>query len=154
MTIRSYQTHAMILFLFALFFAACGPIVPATVPAQLSQTGGPPVIVTDKTYTSIAFQVNYPDGWRVISSPANAAPWVVLTSPDELAVIAIGVDAADTNVPPPGADESAMIQQALETLIFPDGSDLTARFSADSSVYDELLPIFERVIQTVQPPLR
>ncbi len=139
--------------LFISLFVACGPIVPATVPAQLSQTAGPPVVITERTYTSIAFELTYPDGWRVISSPANAAPWVVLTSPDGQAVITIGVDAADTEVSPPGVDDAATPQHVAESVFFQDGTSITAAFSADSAVYDDLLPTFERVVQSLQPPV-
>lgn len=98
--IAHIPTRVAALLLILLLVAACGRIAPATEPAQLSQTAGPPVTVTDRSVTTIAYTVDYPADWRVITSPAFAQPWTVFAHPEDRAVIVVAVDPDDTDVPP------------------------------------------------------
>ena len=91
--------------------AACGQLAPAVVPAQLSQTPGPPITVSNGVYHSTGFEVKMPVGWQIISSPAYSQPWVVFLSPEEDAVIVVAQDETDTNVVPP------IVDGGLETIL-------------------------------------
>jgi hypothetical protein len=98
------QANVLLLPTFAIILilaTACGKLAPATVPAQLAQTPGPPVMISDGVYRSTAFEVAVPVDWEVVTSPAFSSPWVVFISPEEDAVIVVAVDEADTDVMPP-----------------------------------------------------
>lgn len=82
---------------------ALGACVPATTPPQLNQTPGVPVVVTDGRYTTEAFSVLRPDGWRVITSAADAPLGVILVAPDDSALIYISTDGVG-DPPRPDAD--------------------------------------------------
>lgn len=86
----------------SLILAACAP---PQVPEQLSFTPGAPITITDNLYTTSAFSVRYPSGWRVITTPAEAPPGVIFAAPDNAALIVLSVSPIGTppklaNVPP------------------------------------------------------
>jgi len=60
-----------ILLCFIMLLAACTPAQP---PPSLSATPGAAVVVTRDTYRNDLFSVEYPSGWRVVTSPAGAPP--------------------------------------------------------------------------------
>jgi len=64
--------------------SACAPLIPATTPPQLQHTPGAFVSLDDEIFDAGVFQVDYPDGWRVVKISVAAAPLqVVFVSPDE-----------------------------------------------------------------------
>jgi len=64
--------------------AACTPLIPATTPPQLEEPPGTFVAVDEDSFDAGAFQVNYPDGWRVVKlSEANAPITATFASPDD-----------------------------------------------------------------------
>lgn len=65
-------------------------------PPQLDYTPGPPVRVTDTTYTTQTFTVVYPAGWRVITPAADAPAGGIFVAPDDRALIALSVAPFDT----------------------------------------------------------
>jgi hypothetical protein len=72
--------------------------VPAQVPPQLAQTPGASVVIANERYQSDVFSVAIPEGWRVVTSEAQAPLTVTLVAPDDCALIIISTAALD-NVP-------------------------------------------------------
>lgn len=56
----------ILIILLLLILTACRSLIPATTPPQLEYTPGVAITVTDKTVYTPMFQVDYPDGWRVV----------------------------------------------------------------------------------------
>lgn len=82
-----------------LFITGCAQIAPAQLPERLAQqtdnrlpTLSAPFIITESRYQNVAFSVNYPYGWRVVSSASFAPPSVVFVSPDERQIILISTE--------------------------------------------------------------
>ena len=72
------------LFSFAMLLAACGPLVPAQVPPQLSEEPGIFVVISDEQVETPAYRLSYPAGWRVVkTSLADAPVELVFVSADE-----------------------------------------------------------------------
>ncbi len=46
--------------------AACGTLLPARPPAQLANTPGAPIIVSDGKVATDVFRLDYPPAWRVV----------------------------------------------------------------------------------------
>ena len=129
----------------AVILSACGRIAPATPPAQLDHTPGPPITIADGTYTSVAFTVDYPAGWTVISSPAFSEPWTAFTSPDDNAVIVVAVDPDDTDVSP--ASAQGEITRTVETVTLADDTITIVLVTGDSDTFQ---PIFAAVVASVR----
>jgi hypothetical protein len=72
----------------ALATASC---IPAGAPAHLDATPGPAVVVAGGVVDAGAFRASYPPGWRVITAPAGATPFVLLVAPDNCALIRLGL---------------------------------------------------------------
>ena len=128
-----------------LLLAACGTIGPNSAPPHLDYTPGPPVIVTDETYTTATFSVRYPQGWRVITAAAFSTPWVVFITPDETALIALAGDVADTEVVPSNTPENEL-RRREQAITLANGETLTAVLVAPDQDWETLAAIFERVI--------
>lgn len=73
-----------------------GGCVPADVPPQLAFTAGPPVQVTDQTYSTELFTVDYPAGWRIITAPAESPDFVTFAAPDDRAVIILSLETIES----------------------------------------------------------
>ncbi len=83
-----------------LALAACTPYQP---PALLSATAGPAVQIADGRFTSEAFSLRVPPGWRVITPPAAAPPSVILAG-EGCQLIMVGESALDNALPRECAD--------------------------------------------------
>jgi hypothetical protein len=126
-----------------LVLAAC---IPAKVPDNLDDTPGAPVVVFDNTYESAQFVVRYPDGWRVVTSEAQASLAVIFVAPDEISTIQLMVGPLeDANFSNPD------LQTEVRGLTLSDGLEMTAVLSAASDQFDTYLPLFERVLASLQP---
>jgi hypothetical protein len=106
----------------------CGQIAPMDTPPQLSATPGPPVVITADRYTTTAFSVWHPAGWRAVTSASFAEPSVVFISPDETAVIAVAVDGDDIAAVEPPVGVGVVGRDVIH-----DG--LTVRFRAADERY-------------------
>jgi len=98
---------AMILMI---FLTACAQIAPAQLPPRLTSaenhqlpTLAAPFTITTNAYRNDAFSVEYPIGWRVVSSASFAPPSVVFVSPNEQQLILITTE-ADATLTYPFAD--------------------------------------------------
>ena len=60
--------------LLILILSACRSIVPATSPPQLDYTPDFGIVVSDETVVTDSFQVDYPDGWRVVKISIAGEP--------------------------------------------------------------------------------
>lgn len=68
-----------------MLLAACAPTATPDTHPPLSDAA----IITPNRYQNDAFSVVYPAGWRVITSPAGAAPGVTFVAPGNCTLIAV-----------------------------------------------------------------
>jgi uncharacterized protein YbdZ (MbtH family) len=73
-------------FLLLLLLCSC---IPAKTPPQLNATAGAPVIVTERHIEFEGMQLEYPMGWRVITSAANDPASLVFAAPEDKAIIVL-----------------------------------------------------------------
>ncbi|MDX2161521.1 MAG: hypothetical protein SF162_09370 [bacterium] len=127
-----------------MLMAAC---VPAQSPAVRDATPGSPVTVTADRVITAAFQVDYPAGWRVITSPAGEPPFVILAAPDNCTVVQVSVSVE----PPPPAIDAACASSPItatqsrfigQTAITISGS------AADPAALDS---VFALLLETLTP---
>jgi hypothetical protein len=69
-----------------LLFASCIPAAPLP---NLSATPGAAAIITRDGYRNDLFSVEYPAGWRVITSPAGAPPSVTFVAPGDCGLVIV-----------------------------------------------------------------
>lgn len=120
--------------------AAC---VPASTPPQLEFTAGPPVMVDDDRYTTADFSVRVPQGWRVITAPAEQPEFVLFAAPDNRALMRFATRLLE---PLPALDAlPADEQMSLEV----QASTVYASLRADRAQIDTLLPLFERTQESI-----
>ncbi len=122
--------------------AAC---IPAKVPSNLDDTPGPAVVVSDHTFENSQFTARYPDGWRVVTSEAQAPPSVIFVAPDDVATIQLMVgtlDNANFNDP--------KVQVDVRSLTLDGGLEITAILSAPPAQWDRYSALFERVIGSIK----
>jgi hypothetical protein len=140
--------HMLLCLLGILALAACGRLAPANVPAQLEHTPGPPVVIADGFYHSVAFSLRVPPRWQIVTSPASSPPWVVFISPDADAVIIVAVDEKDTlNVQPPHVEGEQV--RRVEAIELSDGSAVHAVLVAGAAVVDAYAEVYRRVVESI-----
>lgn len=93
---------ALVLGLALLLFTSC---IPASQAPPLSATPGAAAVVTRDSYRNDLFSVEYPQGWRVITSPAGAPPSVTFVAPGDCMLVIVS-SASITRVPTAPACES------------------------------------------------
>jgi hypothetical protein len=102
------KSHLFSIFAFSVsLWFICTGCIPATVPDNLDDTPGPPVIVADGYYQSDVFSVRYPVGWRIVTSEASAPASVIFVAPDEVSTIRLSVAPMDVS----GLDPLFQIEQ-------------------------------------------
>ncbi len=128
--------------LLVLVLAAC---VPATTPPQLDYTPGAPVVVTDGRYDAGAFTVARPDGWRVITSAADAPTTVIFVSPDDDALIMLATEGIG-EPPRPNTDEPLRdITQQIEQ----DGRTIAVYGAAPAAAWQAFQRTFAATVASV-----
>jgi hypothetical protein len=125
-----------------IILAAC---IPAKVPSNLDDTPGPAVVVTDKTFENSAFTARYPDGWRIVTGEAQAAPSVTFVAPDEQSTIQLIVGTLDN-----ASFNNPDVQTDIRSLTI-DDLQITAVLSAPPDRWDEMVTQFERVLSSIKP---
>lgn len=128
-----------------MLLVGCGPLVPATTPPQLAFTPGPPVVVTERVLETADFTVSYPAGWRVVTGAADQPSSAVLVAPDETATIRLQVGILDNET---FADN---LQTDIRAVTLANGLTVTAVGRASAENWNLFLPVFEAVIQSLQP---
>lgn len=75
----------LLIFSLTIIINACSSIIPATTPPQLSEPIlGAAIIITDETVDAGIFQVDYPDGWRIVKTSVAGDPIeLVFASPND-----------------------------------------------------------------------
>ena len=122
--------------------AAC---IPAKVPSNLDDTPGPAVVVSDHTFENSQFTVRYPDGWRVVTSEAQAPPSVIFVAPDDVATIQLMVgplENANFNDP--------KVQVDVRSVTLDGDLQITAILSAPPALWDKYVVQFERVLGSIK----
>jgi hypothetical protein len=127
----------------ALALAAC---VPAKLPPGLGATPGAAVVVSGERVENAAFSAAYPAGWRVITSPAGEAPFVILAAPDPCVVIQLSLDARD--IPEPAGCEASDLRTATETTATTPPVYVGLRAAADG--WDAARAAFADVVASVR----
>lgn len=143
--VSNYQFSVKRKITLLLWFVLLSACIPAKVPTNLDDTPGPAVVVTDKTFENSYFTARYPDGWRVVTSEAQAQPSVIFVAPDEVSTIQLIVGAlenADFNNPKVQVDVRSITLGDLQ---------ITAILSADPAQIGPLTAQFERVIASIKP---
>lgn len=120
--------------------AAC---VPASTPPQLEFTAGPPVMVDDDRYTAADFSVRVPQGWRVITAPAEQPDFVLFAAPDNRALMRFSSRLLE---PLPALDALPTDQQMSFEV---QTSTVYAALRADRAQIDALFPLFERIQESI-----
>jgi hypothetical protein len=128
--------------LFLLVGAAC---VPATTPPQLGFTPGAPVVVTAGRIETEQFSVMRPDGWRVITSAADAPLTVIFVSPDDDALILLSTAGIGQPPSPTNIEPNTTLHDATEQVYI---NDLTVSVYtvAPSAQWDAIAEITQRVV--------
>jgi len=128
--------------------SACASIAPPDLPAQLEHTPGPFVSVTERHYRNDTFLVAYPDGWRVITSPATEPPYAIFANPNNTALMVFGVEAVD---PLPQLDIAPEnLRTDIRTISLGDDEVFAVLIGLDRQ-WDTLLPLFELMLDTLRP---
>jgi hypothetical protein len=130
---------------FALWIAACTPLIPATTPPQLEHTPGAFVTVDDDRFDTGIFRVDYPDGWRIVKTSVASAPLeVVFASPDNSMTIQI----VEGNAPFPESTPDPAIYERWEWI---DVSSITVTVigKAPIETKGEFDLILDRVITSI-----
>jgi len=130
-----------------LMLAAC---VPATVPPQLNATPGAAVVVTDGRYDAGAFSALRPDGWRVVTSAADAPPSVIFVAPDDTALIMLTTGVIG-EPPRPTALTDTPLRDRLERVTLVDGQTLTVYATAPAAEWKHVRAQTDAVITSLQP---
>lgn len=126
--------------------AACGQVAPPTTPAQLAHTPGPYVTVTEDLYDAGVFRLDYPDGWRVVTSAASAPLSVVFVSPAENALMTFSVEPFETLPEPP---EGAPFERDTRRLSLDDATPIYAALVHPADDTETFTALFERVLTTL-----
>jgi hypothetical protein len=129
--------------LLGLLFISC---TPAATPDHLNFTPGSPVVVTQNTYAIEGFSLQYPDGWRIVTGPAEASQTVTFVSPDNCSIIVV---AAGNTEPFTSSDCANMEFQTTRREITLNEQIVTIAGSAPTAQWRAFLPQFERVVASV-----
>jgi hypothetical protein len=113
------------------------------VPPQLSHTPGAPVRFANGVYDAGVFTVRPPEGWRVITSPAASAPFVIFAAPDNCALILVAVEPMDA--PPSAACPETDFRSETRT---PD--DLYLVGLAPAAQWDDFAAVLERAAESAE----
>ena len=124
--------------------AAC---TPAETPEQLTFTPGAPIVVTQNTFTTDDFSLRYPDGWRIVTGPADAPQVFTFVSPDNCAIILVAVGVTQPINSPDCPDADFQTTRREITL---DNTLLTVAGSAPDTQWETFLPQFELVASTLR----
>lgn len=143
------KKRSVMLWLFALLMSmtACSSIAPPSIPAQLENTPGAYVRVTERYYENDTFRVESPDGWRVQTSPATSAPYVLFIAPDETALMLFATEALDP-LPQPNLDPERLTTDS-RTVMLDNGVEVYSALIAPTDGFDESLALYEFIVSTL-----
>ncbi len=143
------KKRRMMLWFFALLMSisACSSIAPPSIPAQLENTPGAFVRVTERYYENDTFRVESPDGWRVQTSPATSAPYVLFIAPDETALMLFATEPLDP-LPQPNLNPERLTTDS-HTVTLENGTEVFTAFVAPTDGFEVSLALYEFVVSTL-----
>ncbi|MCC6892924.1 MAG: hypothetical protein IT321_08895 [Anaerolineae bacterium] len=125
----------------SVFISGC---IPAAVPDNLDDTPGPAIVISNSLYEGAAFTARVQDGWRVITSEAQAPQSVIFVAPDDKTLIRLiegEVELSEVEV------EGQ--RNELYPLTLADGTTVTAVFSSQALSWATYWGQFESVRDSV-----
>ncbi|MBL8157250.1 MAG: hypothetical protein JNM70_23960 [Anaerolineae bacterium] len=128
-------------FIYALLWGLLAACVPATVPANLDDTPGPPVIVADGWYRGVTFSARYPDGWRIVTGEAQRPQSVVFVAPDEVSTITLQLGDA-----PISGDTVRLAQQ----IRLSERVTVSAMLASPDAAWEAVRPVYENTIASIR----
>ncbi|RMF76162.1 MAG: hypothetical protein D6737_20780 [Chloroflexi bacterium] len=130
--------------------AACGPVVSVSPVAVLRNTPGPAVVITDDRIETAVFQIERPDGWRVITSAADAPVSIILVSPDERWLMMISAAPIDVEkAPRPTVDDESELRSERRDVMLDDETFISTFGAAPVDEWDAFDEIFTRTIESL-----
>jgi hypothetical protein len=93
------------------------------------------VQVTDGTVITSAFRVARPDGWRVITSPADVPPFVIFVAPDDAALVLVSSSGLDDNPPRPDVSDDTPLETVTQVVTLDDRT-VTIYGAGDTTIAD------------------
>lgn len=143
-TQRRRGTKGIFLYALLLFCLLASACIPATVPDNLDDTPGPSVILNNGLYEGEAFTVQVPQGWRVITSEAQAPQAVIFVAPDDKTLIRLILGTVELETV-----EVADQRTELYPLTLDNGAVVTAVFSSPALSWETYWAQFETVRDSV-----
>ena len=122
--------------------------IPASPPANVSATPGAAAIITEDTYQNDVFQVEYPKGWRVITSPAGAPPSVTFVAPGDCALIIVSSAPTDQSITSPSCDQSDL--QTTKQTVTLGSQSITIAGSAPGAGWDDFIAQVDRLAASLK----
>jgi hypothetical protein len=104
--------------LLAALLAGCAPYSP---PDFLAHTPGPGISVFDSRLRGDAFEIDVPEGWRVITGPAQFPLSIVMAGAD-CQLIQLGIGAFAPEIPAECAEQDMQTIRRETAVLLPDGA--------------------------------
>ncbi len=124
-----------------------GKSAPSATPLP---TPGVPMTITDSTVTTQSFRLEYPDGWRVITSAAAAPPALVLVAPGDCQIVWVSSVPMATPALPPTCDRGAA-QMIVRTVAL-DTERISVWGGAGADDLAAFTVNFDRIVGSVSAP--
>lgn len=141
--------YSISLLFFIILCSACGKLAPLESPAPLENTAGAPIMITSDTYTTDAFQVRYPDGWRVVTSASVNLPSVIFASPDEASLIVISTEPLIELPQPLIINEDDRLHNVMGQAVSANGDMVYLALITPSSQLAEMMTLFAQVTASI-----
>lgn len=138
------EDHALRRLIYGLWLVLWGLLaacVPATVPANLDDTPGPPVIVAGGWYRGAVFSARYPDGWRIVTGEAQRPQSVIFVAPDDASTITLQL--GDT----PITGDTVRLAQQIKLA---EGVTVSAALASPDAAWETLRPVYENTIASLR----
>ncbi|MBL8130227.1 MAG: hypothetical protein JNL42_00090 [Anaerolineae bacterium] len=118
----------------------------------LNTTPAPGVIITEDEVITPTFIIDYPAGWRVITSAAGQPISITLVAPGDCELIIAST--VNLNAPPfsPSCNRKD-VKRETHLARLDNGVQIVLAGVARESEYEAFLPVWERVIASVEDPL-
>ena len=137
---------AIILLIISL--SACQSLIPATTPPQLQYTAGTGIIISDKTVTTDIFQVDYPDGWRVVKISVAADPIeLVFASTDD----SMWIKVSESPIGIPEGTPDPNIYERFETIEI-DSTKVYTQGQSPIEKRETFDEIYQHVLDSIEIP--
>lgn len=118
----------------------------------LNATPAPGVTITDDEVITPTFIIDYPEGWRVVTSAAGQPISITLVAPGDCELIVAST--VNLNAPPfsPSCNRRD-VKRETHLVRLDNGVQIVLAGVCRESEYDAFLPVWEQVIASVEDPL-